>query len=250
MRIISKFHDYYDSAQGYGQDPNLLYRRETDELVFRPWGGDPRITQALDEVKWSELKLGVLAFCGRIFPIWFPEALEVTVENLCKQTTEKMWLAPEEVEELLNSQEESMMRRKYWWDSAVGITRRVAPYHGLVIGAESFRLVSAPAFLCLRDGSSWPRVTNLKVIRNPRLVNLGLQKLIDPFSAFQEIAMYLGSALTAEDTAPRTVGDDRIIARAKGFDDQSFRTAAPGQKKLQRAENRKRKRGLKDGSHE
>ena len=65
---------------------------------------------------------------------------------------------------------------------------------------------------------------------------------MDPFTAFQEIAMFLGQSLTELDRAPRTVGDDKLIAASKGFDDQSFRTLAPGMKKLQRKANRERKR--------
>jgi len=33
MRIISKFHDYYDTAQGL----NLIYRRETQLTHIYPW---------------------------------------------------------------------------------------------------------------------------------------------------------------------------------------------------------------------
>jgi hypothetical protein len=56
--------------------------------------------------------------------------------------------------------------------------------------------------------------------------------------------MYLGSQLAVEDRAPSTVGDDKIIAQSKGFDEQSFRTAAPGTKKINRKANRERKKGL------
>jgi len=38
MRIISKFHDYYDSAMGYGQDPTLIYKRETVEYLDKVKG--------------------------------------------------------------------------------------------------------------------------------------------------------------------------------------------------------------------
>jgi hypothetical protein len=75
------------------------------------------------------------------------------------------------------------------------------------------------------------------------ILHLGFQHVLDPFTAFQEIARFLGSALAAEDQAPRTVGDDRTIAASKGFDDQSFRTQAPGSKKKNRMLNRERKKG-------
>jgi hypothetical protein len=54
--------------------------------------------------------------------------------------------------------------------------------------------------------------------------------------------MFLGSSLAIEPIAPDTVGDDELIAKSKGFDEKSFRTAAPGQKKLNRKRNREAKR--------
>ena len=56
--------------------------------------------------------------------------------------------------------------------------------------------------------------------------------------------MYLGNVLTKQDLMPMTTGGDRVLAQQKGFDDMSFRTLAPGTKKLNRAANRAKKRGL------
>jgi hypothetical protein len=68
-----------------------------------------------------------------------------------------------------------------------------------------------------------------------------MQRHFDPFTAFQEISMFLGNQLAETDDAQRTTGDDRIIAQSKGFDDQSFRTASPGERKVRRKQNRIRK---------
>lgn len=38
MRIVSKFHDYYDSVQMYGQDRNLLYIRKTEPMKHEEVG--------------------------------------------------------------------------------------------------------------------------------------------------------------------------------------------------------------------
>ncbi|HZH98806.1 MAG TPA: hypothetical protein VEX38_07525, partial [Fimbriimonadaceae bacterium] len=237
--------DYYDSAQGYGQDPNLLYRRETDEQVYRPWRGDSRIPEILSEWRQSlGIELAVLGFCGRAYPVWLNSSWSLDAGNLSRSSHEKMWLTTEEVLEIIR-EAEANSRYKYAYDSDLRAPKRVAAFEGVPLTPETFRLVNAPAFLCIAKHSHWHMMPDeLRVIRNPRLASLGFQRVLDPFAAFQEIAMYLGSALTAEDTAPRTVGDDRIIAQAKGFDEQSFRTSAPGQKKMQRSENRKRKRGL------
>ena len=48
--------------------------------------------------------------------------------------------------------------------------------------------------------------------------------------------------LTKEDDAPNWVGSDSDISKQKGFDDLSFRTMAPGNKKVNRKRNKERKR--------
>jgi hypothetical protein len=96
-------------------------------------------------------------------------------------------------------------------------------------------LLTYPAGWQLRDKHVVP------ILINPCLRNLKFQSLYDPFSCFQEISMFLANELAPPDIAPLRTGDDQTIARAKGFDDQSFRTAAPGIKKLNRKANRKRK---------
>ncbi len=54
--------------------------------------------------------------------------------------------------------------------------------------------------------------------------------------------MFLSGVLADLDRMPITTGGDEVVARSKGFDEFSFRNTAPGQKKLNRAENKKRKR--------
>lgn len=40
MRVISKFHDYYDIGLSYGIDPKCVYVRETREIAFESLTGD------------------------------------------------------------------------------------------------------------------------------------------------------------------------------------------------------------------
>jgi hypothetical protein len=83
----------------------------------------------------------------------------------------------------------------------------------------------------------------LEIVTNPRLANLGFEKQLDAFSTFQQIATFLSNELVGRDEAPTTVGGDLVVAQSKGFDEFSFRTLSPGQRKLNRMENRARKRG-------
>ena len=97
--------------------------------------------------------------------------------------------------------------------------------------------------ICLEKGIN----ESVEIITNPRLATLGFQQELDAFSAFQEITMFLGSALVAEPFVPDTVGDDELVARSKGFDEHSFRTASPGAKKANRKRNKEAKRRRFEG---
>lgn len=61
------------------------------------------------------------------------------------------------------------------------------------------------------------------VIRNPSIKHLGLASLMDPFTIHQEISMALNGFMSSQDDGADRISDkDR--AKAKGFDDISFKT--------------------------
>ena len=60
------------------------------------------------------------------------------------------------------------------------------------------------------------------LIKNPILKDFNFNKIVDPFTAAQEIEMYLGR-LSFDNTPIMPVGDDKVLAASKGFDKWSFR---------------------------
>lgn len=59
------------------------------------------------------------------------------------------------------------------------------------------------------------------VTHNGRLKDLEFYRLVDPYTAFQEIAMFLGGMASPEKPIPKI--DDKTMAQAKGFNKWSFR---------------------------
>lgn len=103
---------------------------------------------------------------------------------------------------------------------------------------------NTPVLLAFRTGN--PKYFSFSpplVLADIPLEWVEMHKVVDPYTMYQEIETYMGNVLVQPDIAPCTVGSDEIIAQQKGFDKHSFRTQAPGQKKLNRAQNRARKRG-------
>ena len=63
MKLHTDFHDYYDTAVGYGRDSKVYYNRFTREVKkrFKPKLDFPRAF-------WDAIPF-LLGFCGEIYPI-------------------------------------------------------------------------------------------------------------------------------------------------------------------------------------
>ena len=243
MRIISKFHDYYDTAMGMGIDPNLIYRRETKLHEFVHWTFDAKILRIFEIPPVWMFRFGqplaILGFCGRIYPYWLDRNFDVSIDSLTKKPSSRIWLTDAEmVRQHLVSHDPS--RQDIDESIALDIAKETRAFEGATISEEIFRAIDAPAFIVRNIFSTKP----YQVHTNPRLANFDFMKVFDAFTTFQEISMFLGSQLAPEDRAPRTSGDDKTIAASKGFDQESFRTKAPGNKKLNRKANKRRKSGM------
>lgn len=248
MRIISKFNDYYDSALAYGMDPNLVYRRETS-VVRSPESWDGALRELIefrepffyDPVVTYHVGPALVVVGNRAFRIWVSDDVRFNDQTLGVNTTKSILVDDNQVAEILLQGVKDNFGMHNLPEAKRRIPEVLESYRQpftisekWVLGAPCF---AVPTIMCHGRQTSHP------VVLNPRLATLGIDKRLDPFSAFQEITMSLGHWLAAEDNAPRTVGDDRVIAASKGFDDQSFRTAAPGKKKENRKLNKARKRG-------
>jgi len=252
MRIISKFRDYYDSAQGYGIDPNLVYERRTRRVVLpaHAWNETDAYkfaSKAPKRERW-DIQGQLLLFCGQAFPVWqcgdewHFDSVGVRSYLASKQSRSEEQFCdwPDMIEFDSNAKYELHLNdiRRVLYVNQTDIEGFISDVSGKQIGFDLHLQLRSPAVLIRVH-----RDSDVSVIIDPELSKLGFAAIKDAFTAFQEIATFLGNELAQPDIAPQTVGDDKTIAQSKGFDEQSFRTAAPGQKKINRKANRARKRG-------
>ena len=136
MRIISKFHDYYDSAMGYGIDKSLVYLRQND--TFYPEGGfenrkdltihevKEKIKPLMDLIKKIPVSIKIvrdsvakhsdfyifpilIGFCGKVFPCFRDNHgdvhydLETLINKLTDAELEGKYIKREEVKKVLLS---------------------------------------------------------------------------------------------------------------------------------------------------
>ncbi len=241
MRIISKFHDYYDGVQSVGYDPHLIYHRVRRSLRIMPvsshyYGRDSASAFAMPE----ELPLFSDSFLmhinprrgvrnakfmttdGYLYLIGFCGKYYLTLREYHGGS----WGHPTTIIYLYDaSSAVKYFSEVHEIDSNRGVFDllgecSVTPFADPV---EPFRILNCPVFMVeLRDKySMYGREKELTV--NPELATLQFYKMFDPFAAYQEIAMFLSGVLGWPENATVQISD-KDMRDAKGFDDWSFKT--------------------------
>jgi hypothetical protein len=231
MRIISDFHDYYDSAQSMGQDQSLVYLRKREEIESFyqfPSMSNVRCWSR----KLSKLKLDIsswtVGFCGRIYPVIQLERFRYSTNKLsvfCYNFNE--------VNQFIENQFDKDVISSYQGKAKTNITKDLWPrnmrnsdfvkyFQWFKDHASSFskRFLEkrSPIFLVECDGG----IEKQELVWNARLADVEFFKIMDTYTAFQEIAMYYGGLASPEKPIPEV--PDKTMVTAKGFDEKwSFR---------------------------
>jgi len=220
MRIISRFKDYYDGCQSYGSDPNLVYVRKTREITIE--------RERMGEVKQRELKEaiidvstkikrigyydphidpGAIAFCGKIYPFWrYNGSIYYDYARLRTAV-----IGSSKDRRLLHS-------IKYHEPS------EFYDLYNQEVDVTPFNYLKSPIFL----------IEEIEYIRylvvNPSLRNYDFATQVHPYTAYQEISMYLGNDM-ANQMDPEIGISDKLRAESHGFDKWSFRKHKDDNKK-------------------
>lgn len=236
MRIISKFKDYYDSALAYGRDESLVYVRE-EELIpyvhptdqkkhpetFARIEGVPYVGRDKPEVnirpeyripydiRNDVKRSATIAFCGKVYP-WYAVKVKtpegqlnydngIWIDSFDKRFDEYVTLSR-------NWRQMSANERE--WESW-------AEWFAENSGYEDARLnlhFNSP--IVIYQGSSW--------LINAQLTNFNFQRIVDPYTAFQELSMFVGGVLGSNAALPEIQTDKQKVL-SHGFDPKyGFRT--------------------------
>ena len=134
--------------------------------------------------------------------------------------------------------------RSYTWSSrSEGFTakgwRKWEEEQRVPASDSLFIELQAPVFALVETNNPWGEHSltkpSLTLVLNPDLSAYDFSSIVDPYTALQEIEMYLGGPL-AKDEMPPTERDDKLIAHAHGFNDVSFKKLPT--KKHKRRKNR------------
>jgi hypothetical protein len=210
VRIHSKFHDYYDSAMGYGQDSSLHYQRkqeqhklsEVEAALPEPFRHFAR--RRVDNGTSLDYETFIVGFCGRLYP---------AVHTWDRPDTGEHCYIYEPKELLAFGKKHYGQWLRESFDEAVNLS---GVQHDSI-----FLKVDAPIFTIEELSEFGEDHCAHWLITNSWLKAVEFFKVVDAFTAFQEIAMYLSNQLVKHDEVLE-VADKYKIAQ-HGYDKHSFR---------------------------
>jgi hypothetical protein len=231
MKIISKFHDYYDSAAAYGVSEQFWKRSEEKSLLKLPdieevlrnadrsWGGNANI----------------LLFCGQRYALMDMRPSLYAPDNFLITQQEDFKTYRELREKAI--QEKSLIN----WPKVDLQPRYISPSNFSRLGFDAYqrqvnkidaealhRQFDSPIILLTLSGG-WPESQlryqdsagvlrhQVTVSRNVSLKDLGFQKVKDAFTAYQEIDSYLSGVLGVQVNPTVEISDTHRL-EGHGFD--------------------------------
>ena len=232
MRIISKKHDYYDKVMIHGADPTVVFNRKPVEHKDLA-----EFSQELDNYFRSSFKLTrggyrspdlfAVIFCGRIYrgirihtrraANWL---IDVYDETYCYNTEETMKIAKDKKIDM-----DQGCRNRVYIDGKyvkIPIERRVEMFFEDV-GSDKFMslMIEKRCSILLIERTSVYNLS-LRAVENPTLKKVAFFKAIDPYTAYQQLSMFIGGILPKETMPLVEISDEDMIVK-KGFDKWSFR---------------------------
>lgn len=213
MLIVSKFHDYYDTVMSQGVDKGTVYLRETREIDPDKHRRGYYFTEGKKGRRF-EVGSGVVGFCGELYPfvafeeysqptryVYNEDAFQAAIFELGIATKDKRWSWGESKDMLDNK-----ARPKHF---DVGNHKALLPL---------FQEHKVPVFMKVSE----------TLTLNPRLKTLGFQRIKDPFTAFQDVYMYVSGVIGSDRPVPVELTDEERAAK-KGHDGKySFRKPPGG----------------------
>jgi hypothetical protein len=213
MRIISKFHDFYDVVQKQGMDRDIVYLREPKDILIKRkyelgyWHRDRGVQ--------VHVTMRLLGYCGQIIHVF-----EVIRSYYDKADTSEFYFGYDAFKAAGYGKSES---RYKWWKSDYQKFMEQDVSSALALFHEH----QVPLFLI---ELSRDKYADQVIHLNPSLKKLDFQKFKDPYTAYQDIFQYVSGVLNSRENYMVKVSDKDKIAK-HGFNEWSFRKLPGGKKR-------------------
>lgn len=254
MKIISKYKDFYDSAQALGIDKTLLYKRfqETHSIEnlpnFKPFNEDiwknlpePYMISTSGEFYHTSKELihieySSLGFCGQLFP-YIRFVRKVNKEVVSRSTFYKA----EKANEFMNKLKSKFPKLSYmseFYRCEKPNEEELKTYLSADVFKKDkldwFQQVNSPTFVFNEEpyqkhqSSDFQKVNNKSslgyVLTNPILKEFEFYKVKDNYTCYQELSQFLSGVLTQREIRKDNLTDIQKVEQ-HGFDRKyGFRT--------------------------
>lgn len=228
MKIISKFHDYYDTASAHGVS-DVYFQRAESHQTYK----GPLIDLMIRLRYWDSTQFFTpcfVLFCGKVYPMirikpgnpyvfpapepFYLTCLEDWDRYEAKQRDERAadkWA-------IWNDWPRPRYRNDSYYDVSKQGWAEILEAAKAIDCTEELRALNAPVAML---ESTYRNAFQLTV--NPRLATYGFQKVKSPFEAYQEIDSFLSGVLGSNRNPPIDITDIQRLEN-HGFDKvRSFR---------------------------
>lgn len=254
MRIISNFRDYYDSVQSIAQDQSKVYERKTQEKIvmvstsYSYPEGTKYITPEfsfMNDLKTSSrksfpfgttLNSYIVLIAGKAYIAYRAEVqytvnlktvsdsfIVTSIEDMCAKIANVVGRDVEGViSTIIEHNDRNMFRENLNMLDRI-IRDGQSP---IEIGDSLFFEFGSPVLRIEHVNrhelpkksvfDDWRNYAALRVISNPNLSEISFQSVLDPYTAFQDISMYLTGVLGQAHPPMVQIGDEDMKV-AKGF---------------------------------
>lgn len=216
MRLISKFHDYYDTAIGYGIDPNVVFDRKTVKHKNlsrqRVQNGQTAELEKLDTLLTGIPKpFGFSS--GKVEKYVYPFSVYFCGKRYNGMVTKDKYI-------------------RYLHEENDHYTYNKKEMLSICVKTNSFRQGEFIEFVNQKQVDTTDLhfsfdapimyADSNNVTINPVLQDIEFFKVIDPYTAFQELSMYISGVMGGQSPSLVQLTDKDLVAK-HGFHDMSFR---------------------------
>lgn len=245
MRIISKFQDYYDSALAFGHDAHVVFDRKESEYIMtanrRMFSGTKHNTypKEYDFMKPILKARGshrkgfdfsfepfTVAFCGKVYC-----GIKVSYRKGSMGEWSSTFVYDiTSYTELLTKYgvrlDERQDNSRWSWEPDVkgsALCEKDVETYFARAGEDHVTFFAGkrkPIAICEREDGS---VHNHRLRFNAPMSGVAFYKVLDPYTAFQELDMFIGGIMSREENPMAGISDEDLRDK-KGFDKMSFKT--------------------------
>ena len=248
MYIISKFKDYYDGAVGMGIDKSIVYERHTIGEKYEQVKKYETFKELMPKTKFPfsrhnnfdmddfhtnsksiyyKVDTFVVGFCGKYY-LGFRFSRKRKSKGIGLEITDEH----KYVYDIEEAKKELTFEDRYSWRKEKNSNRELIKFNDVVNkinnfdNSEIFTKYRTPIFLIKKFGQD--HNDGILVI-NPLLKDVDFYKMVDTYTAFQEVQMYISGVLGTNEDGHDTPMTEKEKVQQHGFDKKyGFRTRPKG----------------------